>query len=50
MVLKICYRMHLIRMNQTCELNCCGVQKGNTELGGNLEVVLDSKAELSDLG
>ena len=50
MGLKICYRLHLIGMNLTCELNCCGVWKGNTELGGNLEGVLDSEAELSDLG
>ena len=49
MDLKICYKLHLIGMNLTCELICFGVRKGNTELGGNLEGVLDSEAQLSDL-
>ena len=30
-------------------INCCGVWKGGTELGGNLEGVLGYEAKLSDL-
>ena len=36
-------------MNLTCELICCGVQKGGTKLGENVEGALGYEAELLDL-